>query len=83
MLLIAFYRKNFNFYKLFMQKIVESIQARRIRVKLSIADQRPEGKKSKKCKEIGVAGKISQHAKFSQVALFIMRKFHYTALFIM
>ena len=29
------------------------IQARRIRVKLSIADQRPEGKKSKKCKENG------------------------------
>ena len=29
-------------------KIVESIQAQRIRVKLSIADQRPERKKSKK-----------------------------------
>ena len=55
MLLIAFYGKFCSFYKLCMPKIVESIQARRIRVKLSIADQRPEGKKSRKCQEIGAA----------------------------
>ena len=38
-----------------MPKIVESIQAQRIRVKLSIADKRPEGKKSRKCKKSGAA----------------------------
>ena len=47
-------------------EIVESIQARRIRVKLSITYQRPKGKKSRKCKEIKAA--IWQAAKFSQVA---------------
>ena len=81
MLLIAFYGKFCSFYKLFMPKIVESIQARIIRVKLSIADQRLEGKKSRKCQEIGDAGKISQAAKFSQVALFILRKCHPATLF--
>ena len=74
-------------------KIIESIQARRIRVKLNIADSRLEGKKSRKCQEIGVAGKISQLAKFlqavkflypikfSQIALFILQNFHHATLF--
>ena len=70
MLLIAFCGKFLQFLQAIYAKIVESIQARRIRVKLSIADQRPEGKKSRKCQEIEAAGKISQPAKFSQVALF-------------
>ena len=41
-----------------MPKIVESIQARKIRVKLSIANQIPEGKKSIKCQEIGATGNL-------------------------
>ena len=40
-------------------KIVESIQARRIRAKLSIANQRPERKKSRKCQEIRAARNLA------------------------
>ena len=70
-------------------KIVESIQVRRIRVKLSIADQRPKGKKSRKCQEIGAVGNLAgceifTGCEISQVALFIMRNLlpacHYSCL---
>ena len=51
-------------------KIVESIQARRIRVELSIADHKPKGKKSIKCMEIRACRKFGRVAKFSQPAKF-------------
>ena len=58
-------------------KTVESIQARKIRVKLSIADQGLDRKKRKKCKEIKAAIwqaiKISQPTKFRR-----LRKLHPT-----
>ena len=68
---------NFAVLKAIYAKIVESIQVRRIRVELSIADQKPEGKKSRKCMEIracgkfGKAAKFLQHVKFLQVANFL------------
>ena len=50
-------------------KIVELIQARRIRVKISIAYQRPEGKKSRKCKERGVESRRKREAvEFCRIA---------------
>ena len=81
MLLIAFVWKILQFLQAIYAKIVESMQAQRIRAKLSIADQRPEGKKSKKCKEIGAvrnlagceffAGCTVHPEKFSSCALFM------------
>ena len=46
-------------------KIVESIQARRIRVELNIADQKPEGKKSRKYMEIGACRKFRNLQNFA------------------
>ena len=61
-------------------EIVESIQARRIRVKLSIADQRSEGKKSIKYKEIGAPAKLVPAALFTAPALFtILCTIHHAA----
>ena len=45
-------------------KFVESIQARRIRVELSIADKKSEGKKSRRGKGNEEMQKILQGAKF-------------------
>ena len=52
--------------------IVESIQARRILVKLNIADQRSEGKKSKNVKKNTTAGKLLLEALFPAPALFLL-----------
>ena len=70
MLLIAFYGKFCSFYKLSMPKIVESIQAQRIRVKLSITDQRPEGKKSRKCHEIRATINLAACENFTAYEIF-------------
>ena len=55
-----------------MPKLLRSIQARRTRVKLSIVDQRPEGKKRRKYKEIGAPAKLVPAALFTAPALFIL-----------
>ena len=52
-------------------KIVKSIQAQRIRVKLSIADQRLKGKKRSKCQEIGAAGNLVGCEIASYLSLFM------------
>ena len=44
--------------------IVESIQARRIQIKLNIADQRSEGKEEKNVKKNTTAGKLLLRALF-------------------
>ena len=57
---------NFVVFASYLCQVVESIQARRIRVELSIADQKPEGKNSRKCKEIGSLQEFCRVAKISQ-----------------
>ena len=61
---------NFTVFLANYAEIVESIQARRIRVKLSIVDQRPEGKKRRKYKEIGAPAKLVPVALCTTPALF-------------
>ena len=79
---------NFIVFQAIYAKIVELIQARRIRVELSIADHKPKGKKSRKCMEIGACRKFGKAAKFLQPAKFRrLRNFlldatvHHAALF--
>ena len=53
-------------------EIIESIQARRIQVKLSITDQRPEGNKRRNYKEIGAPAKLVPAALCTAPALFLL-----------
>ena len=79
---------NFVLLQAIYTKIVESIQARRIRVDLSIAYQKLEEKKSRKrmeigaCKKFGRAAKFSQSTKFRRLRIFLpTTTVHHAALF--
>ena len=80
MLLIAFCGKFYSFYKLFMPKLLSQSKYEEFEPNsaLQIRDQkkrRVENAKKLELQEIWQGKKFLQPAKFSQVALFILRKF--------
>ena len=85
MLLIAFYGKFCNFYKLFMPKLLSQSKHEEFEPNsaLQIRDQkerRAENAKKLELQEIWQGGKFSQPT-ISQAALFSLRNFHPVALF--
>ena len=81
MLLIPFFGKFCSFYKLFMLKLLSQSKYEEFEPysALQIRDQkerRAENAKKLELQEIWQGAKFSQPAKFSQVALFILRNFH-------